>query len=68
MVDGEVMHDAFFGLGDVTAGLEVLGLIREQSEDFDQLVEELLNNMPENPDFRDHVSAVYEYLKKTREP
>ncbi len=74
MVDGEDMHDAFFGLGDVTSGLSVLGLVREQSEDFDQLVADLLANMPENPDYRDHVSAcnigtaVYDYLKKTREP
>ena len=48
-------------------------VLRVTDQDFDQLVEELLNNMPENPDYRDYVSAcnvgtaVYDYLKRTRE-
>ncbi len=42
IVDGEVMHDAFFGLGDVSAGLRIIGIVQSESEDFDMLVEDLL--------------------------
>ena len=57
IVDGEVMHDAFFGLGDVKAGLRVLGLVAEQSEDFDQVVDVLLKNMPAKTDYHGHKTA-----------
>jgi predicted amidohydrolase YtcJ len=72
MVDGQVMHDAFFGLGDVTAGLKVLGLVQEESEDFDLLVEDLLKYKPANTAYDEHKSAcnigtaMYEALKATR--
>ena len=72
MVDGEVMHDAFFGLGDVKAGLKVLGLVAEESEDFDQLVDDLLKNMPAKTDYQGHKTAceigdaLYWNLKKKK--
>ena len=72
MVDGDVMHDAFFGLGDVKAGIRMLGLVKEESEDFDQMVDDLLKNMPANTDFHAHRCAVeigdaiYKTLKATR--
>lgn len=72
MVDGEVMHDAFFGLGDVKAGLRVLGLVAEESEDFDLLVDELLKNMPAKTDYQGHKAAcdigseIYRALKAIR--
>jgi predicted amidohydrolase YtcJ len=72
MVDGKVVHDAFFGLGDVTEGLKVLGLVAEESEDFDLLVSDLLKYKPANTDYDEHKSAcnigtaMYEVLKATR--
>ena len=73
MVDGDVMHDAFFGLGDVTEGLRVLGLVTSESEDFDQLVNELLKNLPANTDYHGHRcatevgDAIYKMLKESSE-
>ena len=70
MVDGEIMHDAFFGLGNVTDGLRVLGLVSQESEDFDQLVEELIKNLPDNTDFHGNRCAtdlgdyIYKSLKE----
>lgn len=72
MVDGEVMHDAFFGLGDVKAGIRVLGLVKGESEEFDLLVDDLLKNRPAPTDWQGHESAcsigihVYEALKALR--
>ena len=72
MVDGEVRYDAFFGLGDMTAGLRTLGIVQEASEDFDLLVENLLENKPANTAYDEHQSAgnigtaIYEALKATR--
>ena len=71
LVDGKVTHDAFFGLGDVKAGIRTLGIVQGESEEFDQLVDELLKNKPANTDWEGHASAcsigtyVYEALKAT---
>ena len=72
MVDGEVMHDAFFGLGDIVAGLKVLELVQDESEDFEQMVSELLANLPENTDYKGHGhaceigDAIYTTLKSLK--
>ena len=73
MVDGDVMHDAFFGLGDVKAGIRMIGLVEGESEDFDLLVDDLLKNRPAPTDWEGHESAcaigthVYEALKAVRQ-
>jgi len=57
MVDGKVAHDAFFGVGDIKARVHNLGLVRQDNQGFDQLVDHILSEAISNLDFVTHSRA-----------